>query len=321
MIDMGNVMRVLGELRALHVTNPRDEDFALHFRRLLAHGADGEVLPSAARFTSTGETRGIMVVDGPGGGKSTLVQRGLDRCAALQPGPDGNKTYLKVVVPSPATLKSVTLALLKDSGYPDVSPRREVWTMMELLRARIAMLGVVAIWIDEAHDLFCADKNLILRALKSLMQGDSAVIVILSGTAALAEIVRSDQQVQRRFTSLILPPVDPKEDCAGIETVITRYCERAGLRPPQDPDIVGRVTHAARYRFGRTVESVVSAIECALLDGAKALEVDHFAQAYAMHDGVGPERNVFLVADWWNIRPDQPIEPRVRQGRAQGSRR
>ena len=192
--------------------------------------------------------------------------------------------------------------------------------MMELLRERISMLGIVAIWIDEAHDLFCADRNLILRALKSLMQGEAAVIVILSGTSALAEVVRSDPQVQRRFTSLILPPVDPKADGGQIAGLIETYCQRAGLAPPVERDLVERVTHAARYRFGRTVEAVVNAIERALMDGADQLDIDHFAEAYALHEGAGSERNVFLVEDWWNLRPDgEPAEApsprRRRKGR------
>ncbi|QPZ91773.1 TniB family NTP-binding protein [Thioclava electrotropha] len=320
MNDIGKVMRILEDLRGLHVTNPRDAEFASQLQRLLAHDADGNPLPSALRFTSTGETRGIMIIDEPGGGKSTLVQRGLDRCAALQAEPGAPKRYLDAAVPSPATLKSMTRELLKDSGYPDVSKSREVWSMMELLRERISMLGVVAIWIDEAHDLFCADRNLILRALKSLMQGDAAVIVILSGTSALAEVVRSDPQVQRRFTSLILPPVDPKTDGDQIAGLIESYCQRAGLAPPAETDLVARVTHAARYRFGRTVEVVVNAIERALMDGADRLDMDHFAEAYALHEGAASERNVFLVEDWWNLRPDgeaeeAPSPRRRRKGR------
>jgi hypothetical protein len=51
-----------------------------------------------------------------------------------------------------------------------------------MLNQRFLMLNTAALWIDEAHNLFCADKNLILRAVKSLMQGDSAVIVILCVT-------------------------------------------------------------------------------------------------------------------------------------------
>jgi hypothetical protein len=303
MTDLANVKKILDELRGLHVNTPRDAAFASHFNRLLKYDAEGRQVPSALRFTGTAETRGVMVIDEPGGGKSTLVEHGLVGCAALQAVPGQQKHYLKVAVPSPATLKSVTRALLKDSGYPGVSKSREVWSMMEILRERILLLGIAVIWIDEAQDLFCADRKLILRALKSLMQGDAAVTIILSGTPALAEVVRSDPQVQRRFTTLILPRVDPQADREAISGLIETYCKRAGLEPPADRDLVDRLAHAARHLFGRTVENVVSAIECALMAGADALDIDHFAQVYAMSEGDVTERNVFLVEDWWNIRP------------------
>ncbi|GHE06345.1 hypothetical protein GCM10008024_40390 [Allgaiera indica] len=58
-----------------------------------------------------------MVIDGPGGGKSTLVTRGLKRHEVLARGPDGQPLYLSADVPSPATFKSMGLELLRLSGY------------------------------------------------------------------------------------------------------------------------------------------------------------------------------------------------------------
>lgn len=52
---------------------------------------------------------------------------------------------------------------------------------MRLLRARLTVRGIAVVWIDEAYDLYCADRGLILRAIKSLMQRDEAVAIILSG--------------------------------------------------------------------------------------------------------------------------------------------
>uniref|UniRef100_UPI003A8FCD6F TniB family NTP-binding protein n=1 Tax=Celeribacter halophilus TaxID=576117 RepID=UPI003A8FCD6F len=77
-------------------------------------------------------------------------------------------------------------------------------------------------------DLFCADRKLILRALKSLMQGDDAVIVILSGTEELSNVIRSDPQVQRRFTSMVLPELSEQADTVQnpkpLRTLISQLC-------------------------------------------------------------------------------------------------
>lgn len=304
MTDFSKIEQTLARLRAVHVKNPRDDAFADHFNRLLKRSPDGDLLPEAVRFTNTGETRGIMVIDGPGGGKSTMLKRGLSRHPAFRTFSDDMRPYIAATVPSPATLKSMAGHLLELSGLPSTSSHREVWSKWQLLKQRFLLLETAALWIDEAHDLFCADKNLILRAIKSLMQGDSAVIVILSGTEQLAEIVRSDPQVQRRFSTLILPPVDASADRDDILSIIEAHCGIAGLDAPVEVDLVDRLVHAARRRFGRCIEYNIAAIEFALLEGADQLEIRHFAAAWSIAEGDEIARNVFLADDWWLIDPD-----------------
>jgi len=182
MMNSAQIDKILARLRALHVRNPRDDAFWEHLNRLLERSPEGDLMPEAVRFTNTGETRGIMVVSGPGGGKSTMLQRALSRHPAFVDCSDDTRPYIGATVPSPASLKSMSDQLLAESGYPSVNRYREVWSRWGILRHRFMMLKTAVLWIDEAHDLFCADRNLILRAIKSLMQGESAVIVILSGT-------------------------------------------------------------------------------------------------------------------------------------------
>lgn len=222
--------RILHQLRKLRIDTPRDSAFISRLDRLLCRDEEGNLQHEPQRFSLGQETRGVMVIDGAGGGKTTLIARALERHPVLT-GPDG-RHYLEASVPSPATFKSVGGTLLERSGYPVITANREGWSLWETLRGRLKNLGITVLWIDEAHDLFCADKNLILRALKALMQGDEAVIPILSGTERLHEIVRSDPQVRRRFNTLILPPVAEAVDGASFQGVIGEYCRIAGLEPP-----------------------------------------------------------------------------------------
>ncbi|WP_411353090.1 TniB family NTP-binding protein (plasmid) [Leisingera aquaemixtae] len=304
MTDFAKIAGTLKSLRSLHVGSPRDAEFASHLDRLLKRDHMGGLLPEALRFTSTGETRGILVIDGPGGGKSTLVARGLARHPVLSRKPDGHALYLDAVVPSPATLKSMTLELLTRSGYPLKSGRSEVWSQLQVFRERLHMLGIAVLWIDEAHDLFCADRNLILRAVKTLMQGDHAVIVILSGTERLRDIIRTDPQVQRRFSTINLKPVAAHSDKEQFAALIEQYCARAELEPPLQPDLVDRLFHASRYKFGRCIETINSAIEQALTHEDKALDIWHFSEAWAFQEGCTLDRNVFEVPEWWTVNPD-----------------
>lgn len=312
--------RNLQKLRKLRVDTPRDAAFTTHLDRLLCRDETGNLLPEPQRFSAGRETRGVMVVDGAGGGKTTLISRALERHPVLSGG--AGRHYLDASVPSPATFKSMTGALLQRSGYPVITANREGWSLWETLRGRLKDQGIIVLWIDEAHDLFCADRHLILRALKSLMQGDEAVIPILSGTERLHEIVRSDPQVQRRLSTLILPPVSEVTDGASFSGVIREYCRIAGLEPPLDADLIPRLFHGARHRFGRCIETLVGAIEFALEAGASRLDIAHFAEFWAMQEGCPLGGNVFLAPDWPQINPDRdeadasPARTRSRRRRA-----
>ncbi|TNJ38981.1 TniB family NTP-binding protein [Phaeobacter sp. B1627] len=294
----------LERVRSLHIGSARDAEAAMHTTRLLATDEQGALTPVAKRFTRTGETRGVMLIGGPGSGKSHLLERTLSKLTVLQEGEYGRPRYLGCSVPSPATFKSMTLALLAESGYPVENSRKEAWSLWQDLRHRLQLLGISVLWIDEAQDLFCADRKLILRALKSLMQGDDAVIVVLSGTEDLAKVIRTDPQVQRRFTAMVLPDLVEQVDGDSFRDVITQYCERVGLGAPIDADLIGRIFHGARYRFGRALELLLQAMEIAIGRGDDDLDIEHFAAAYAMNEACTAADNVFYAEHYWLLKPD-----------------
>lgn len=313
--------QILQKLRKLRIETSRDAGFTSRLDRLLCRDEGGNLLHEPQRFSAGRETRGVLVIDGPGGGKTTLIGRGLERHPTIGRSAPSGPHYLEASVPSPATFKSMGGALLERSGYPVITANREGWSMWQTLRGRLKDLGITVLWIDEAHDLFCADRNLILRALKALMQGDEAVILVLSGTDKLREIVRSDPQVQRRLSTLILPPVAEATDGASFHEVIGEYCRIAELEPPSEPDLIPRLFHGARYRFGRCVETIIGAIEFALEGDAGRLDIGHFAEFWGMQEGCALGGNVFLAPDWSQIDPDRddeddrPVPARARRRR------
>lgn len=308
MADLAEHTRALEKLRSLHIGSGRDAEAASHVTRLLASDAEGNLTAVAKRFTKTGETRGFMLIGGPGSGKSHLMHRTLAKLPALAEGEFGRPRYVQCPVPSPATFKSMTLALLAETGYPDGNPRKEAWSLWQDFRHRLKLLGISVLWIDEAQDLFCADRKLILRALKSLMQGDDAVVVILSGTEDLAQVIRTDPQVKRRFTAMILPEVVEKIDGAMFMEIVAQYCQRVGLGAPGEADLIGRLFHGARYRFGRAVELLLNALEMALAQEDQHLTIDHFAAAYAMNEACLAAENVFYAQTYWLLDPDVDLE-------------
>ena len=100
---------------------------------------------------------------------------------------------------------------------------------------------------------------------------------------------------------MYLPPVSAATDGDDFLDLIGAYCAEAGLDVDLGSDLVGRLFHGGRYRFGRCIEALLGAIERALHEDARALTDQHFAEAWTLQEGPGPERNVFLAPDWASI--------------------
>ena len=310
---------IMARLRSIRVRSERDELFLKHLNRLLAVEADGSRQGKPVLFG--GESRGIAVIDGPGGGKTSLIRHKLENHPGLLSDEvDLPHRFIAATVPSPATLKSLGCEILRRSGYPEISERRERWSIWKLLSDRLQLLGVTVLWIDEAHDLFGSlgpETRDILKTIKSLMQGPHPVIVILSGIDDLEAVIRFDEQVDRRFTKIKLPKVSAATDRAGLISVLNGYCEIAGLAVPTDHDLPDRIMAASRYRFGRCFDTMLNAIELALRSGHTALDKQHFAEAYAMQQSLEGGQNVFLVPNW----ADLPTEDRSGLDRATRTKR
>ncbi len=305
------IASMIKELRALHMTTERDRELAVHLDRLLTVDAEGRQMPEPIRFTEGMETRGIIMIEPAGGGKTKAIRRLLMGTAALNP-EGGTARHLQLQVPSPATLKSLGLAILRAAGLDGVSPRSTAWDIWGVVRHRLGILGVVVLWIDEAHDMFLSGATReiddMLRMLKSLMLGENAVIVILSGADRLAEVASYDPQVNRRFSRVVPKDLVVGASDRAVSDLVARYAGRAGLRLDWSDALSGRLIHASRGRFGRTVETVVNAIERALSDGEDTLGLAHFAEAWSMYEGCAWEDNVFVTHDWATRRLDGAAE-------------
>jgi hypothetical protein len=194
------------------------------------------------------------------------------------------------------------------------------------VRRRLQVLGVTPVVVDEAHDMFrstsTGETDSMFRMLKSLMQGDHPVVLLLGGTERLKEITRQDAQVNRRFRKIISPTLDIAVDGGKIRQVIGLYAGKAGLSVGIRDDLPARLIHGARYRFGRCVELVLAAVEVALLAGDDTLTGAHFETAWGMDEGCPLTANVFAVDDFMAIalEDDDEIGSRLEEARKKKSR-
>ncbi|MFC2970194.1 TniB family NTP-binding protein [Acidimangrovimonas pyrenivorans] len=310
-----NPSKVVQELRGFHVETERDRDFRKQLNRILIVEDDGTGNPSCvpAKYTADLETRGVLVIEPSGGGKTTAIRRVLEGTAALGINPDTQMPrYLQIQVPSPATLKSVGLAILDATGMSGVKEKTPVWEIWDMVRHRLKLLGIVVLWLDEAQDLILAksiqETENAIRMLKSIMQGENGVVLVLSGTQQLAQMANLDPQVSRRFTKIVPRALEMGADEEGLESLIGSYCEAAGLAPKVSDDLASRLIRGSRQRFGRAVETIVNAIECALLDEDSSLTDAHFSEAWAMQEGCEIVDNIFDTPDWLSVPLDVAAE-------------
>lgn len=300
-------LAAVDRLRDKYISTPRDVQFRSHLDRLLQRDSQGNLIPAPRLYTKGGDARGIAVVEPAGGGKTSLVYHGLKTHPALQPRDATHQPWVGVRVPSPATAKSLAIEILRASGYPAFSRSNSVTEddLMRKVRHHFKLRGTAILWIDEAHDLFGAGSrfkiDVFLKTVRNLMQGDGAVSVVLSGIESLWQIASCDAQVTRRYWRLPLADVSPHSDRKALTKVIAGFCDDVGMLPPSDEDLVDRLVHASRNRFGRCIENILAAVEAAALDDADELSINHFAESWGMQEGCATGQNVFLARHWAQI--------------------
>jgi len=288
-------LAAIAELRQRYVTTSRDSIFKQHLDKLLERDAGGQLLAKPRTFTATGDTHGIALVEGAGGGKTSLVHHALSTHPALKSTDPVKRPWVGVRVPSPATLKSLGLEILRATGYPDINPKRREWDTWRLVHNRLKLLGTVVLWIDEAHDLFRAGKAIedILKMLKSLMQGEGAVIIVLTGVDRLWQMASYDDQVKRRYSKVTLPEISASTHAGMFAAIIKESSAMAGLEAHVGSDLIDRLLYASRNRFGRCIENIFEALECAVLNGDSVVSTCHFAQSWGMNAYSGVSAHSF----------------------------
>ncbi|QIR85100.1 TniB family NTP-binding protein [Paracoccus sp. AK26] len=285
--------------RTTYLRTARDPELRRRVDKLLRTSEDGLCRP--VRMGPDGETRGIIVTGRAGEGKTTLIKRTLMTHPSLKAGGE-ELPMLHVDVPSPATVKSLAIAILNASGYPEVSDRRQAWNLWNLVRHRLQLLGVRVLWLDEAQDVFRSGKptevSAIANTLKSLMKGDGAVSVVLSGLETLSSFVRQDDQLSRRMSFYHLSSLDPDRDAEAVMGLLASKSHDAGLRLDASEALPLRLISACDGRFGLMIELVTEACELALEEGAGVLDAMIMADAWADRTDVMIHENHFLAADW-----------------------
>lgn len=298
--------QLLDDLRDTHVETQRDKEFDWQLRRLFKVAADGSYTHHPVRFTRGTETRAIVAIDAAGSGKTTSILKGLQEFEALANNPEtGQPRWVAAKVESPSTLRSIACSILRKTGFVTLSERTKVYDLWALVRHRLMVQGISLLWLDEAHDLFRSESKEVestLEMLKSLMQGDHPVVLVLSGTEKLAELTQIvDRQGPRRFNNIMPMPLQIGVDNDRIADLVGAYATHCGLKVRLKSDTISRLIRGSRNRFGTCIDLIINAIEIALHQSADSLAVEHFEIAWGQLDGCELSQNVFAVNDWTTL--------------------
>ena len=321
------------QLRRRYVKTPRDRAILDHMGRVLERDADGRLTLEPTRFGPEGETRGVIVTAPSGEGKSSLLGhafsgfRQVDADDAHEDAAADEPVMLRLVTPSPGTMKSLGLEILKKTGYGEISERRERWSVWNVVRHRLALRRVRLLWLDEAQhilgEISPAERRAALDAIKTLMAGEHACTVILSGDEELKPVRQVDPQIARRFTVFYPQPMTGPKERLRLRAILAGFCKAAALRAPVEPDLVDRILHGVDGRFGRAIEMMVEAAVLAIKQRATVLDLQHFAECWAITTGCEPGANVFIAHNWADIAPaaDEAEEQMRIDGRGRRKRR
>jgi len=299
------IVEIMEKVKGQYLATDWDDELRRKFDGLLrtvatSHVHKGQVLEGQPR-----ESRALVVVGEAGTGKTESLGRLFRTHPALKGyGTVGSGCPLVTVsVPSPCTLKTLGMRLLKSIGYPLARDQKEhlIWNQVH---NHLPLAGTLILHLDEMHnltDLANTDEiDKIRKTLKALMASPTwPVALVISGLPDIVPELEEIDEIRRRERFIRVPLLTLPDDLGIIGDIIVGLARLGGIATADElvTAVAPRLAHAALYRLGIMIELIHEAIELALLSGGP-LTPDHFATAYTDRTGVGPLMNPFVALNW-----------------------
>lgn len=293
--------RIAVTLRAKFFAHPGYDAAHERCRRLM------DLRRAELEFGLSKDTGGIAVIGESGSGKTTAVQRILSQIEA--PGmEEGDIHQISVRVPTPATQKDLARAILQALEFP-VARGSTASRMWDLVIHHLRLRKCQLIHLDEAQELggrgSDGEKAAVINSLKSLMQiRNWPVILLLSGTPDLDQLIAQAPQLLRRFSIIRFLSMTEFYFREHVASLIAGYAGHAGMMQAaelRDAKFVPRLLHAGREHLGIVIELTIGAIFEALLAGRQELRQADFAQFYTGWTGCTTAQNPFVAADFRSV--------------------
>jgi hypothetical protein len=138
--------------------------------------------------------------------------------------------------------------------------------------------------------------------LKRVLQGDQAILLILSGIPALDTIVRKDPETSERLIRLRLGALKGPDERAELFRFLRTCAGLIQVTLPDDPNLMDRLDFAYRGSLGLIVETTYAAMGRAMRRGDRIVTLDDFAKCADRKRGYSDHDSPFEIGDWPSIR-------------------
>lgn len=306
MLDAENqrIFDVMSRVKSAYFKTRNDDELLVKLKRI-ERGIADELEPGHA-LTVLGES---------GSGKSTVVRKALKSLTTLQDYDDGYgnmmRPILYVTAPPSSTMTDLAAEILERLGYENSVIGRGASVYHKVQRS-LRNYDTKLIVIDEFQHVLQAPKikgaAYVTDTLKNMLQDSSwPVHLVLVGLPEIDTLIERDpaEQMERRTDPFTIEDPNFKEDAKYFEWIVSELVkERAGLRLSVDQpnELIERLMHGARSRFGLIMHLITWAIEDALETGADEVATANWIEAYArLAKCQRDEDNVFAEPAWRGI--------------------
>ena len=258
------------------------------------------------------EQKGGALIGPSGAGKSRMVERAIaefHKVAEATGGREYGHHIVSVIVPGRATPKETAAEILKTLGYPLKNARDEDY-LFNRIRDLLKQQRIAGLHLDEVQDAgrhtTDAAKEHFTKRFRNLTQDKEwPVCLFLSATLEARELINHDNTLARRLKPIEIRPISPETDGEKLRESIGILLRQSGVVDQtaliDNEEFMQILMHAAAYRFGLAIEITIEAIGEAIFDGARTLELDHFAGAYFTRTNNDDDLNPFMTPHWRGI--------------------
>ena len=126
------------------------------------------------------------------------------------------------------------------------------------------------------------------------------LMLILSGVPTLSEYVRSYEQLDALVDPVHFDEINLKRDEKQIVELLFAYADEAEIDVEElvTKDFLSRLDFACAHRWGLVIELLIDTLTTAKLEGKSELELEDFAEQFALRTGTTKQYSPFTEPDY-----------------------